>query len=107
MPKRLNTDWATLVGYTAATFKPESPWTGPITFQAKFFLPRPKSAKRGETHPLKRPDVDNLVNKLTDKLNGVFYEDDSQVVWLTATKEYAVEGRAGVEISVAKIQVKA
>ena len=35
-----------------------------------------------------KPDVDNMAKFVLDSLNGVLYEDDSQVVTLNATKVY-------------------
>ena len=35
-----------------------------------------------------KPDVDNLAKFVLDSLNGVLYDDDSQVVTLNATKMY-------------------
>jgi Holliday junction resolvase RusA-like endonuclease len=53
--------------------------------------------------PLKRPDIDNLMHKLTDHFNGVFWLDDSQVIDLVVRKRFARDGRTGVEIVVEEI----
>jgi len=45
-----------------------------------------------------KPDVDNLVKAVMDGLNGIAYEDDSQVVRITARKEWGEEGHTEVEI---------
>jgi crossover junction endodeoxyribonuclease RusA len=52
-----------------------------------FHLARPKTVKRKEPHV--RPDIDKLVRAVLDGLTGVAYNDDEQVVKLTASKEYA------------------
>jgi Holliday junction resolvase RusA-like endonuclease len=51
--------------------------------------------------PIKRPDVDGLVHKLTDQFNGVFWHDDSQIIDFVISKRYAPDGRSGVSIIVA------
>ncbi len=39
-------------------------------------------------YPLKKPDIDNVVKIILDSLNGVAYEDDTQIVRLTAVKKW-------------------
>lgn len=41
--------------------------------------------------PTSRPDLDNFVKLAKDALNGVLWVDDSQIVQLTAEKQYGVE----------------
>ena len=53
---------------------------------------------------LRVPQVlDNLIHKLTDQFNGVFWRDDSQVVELHVCKRFSADGRLGVEIEVAPL----
>ena len=103
VPKRSNSEWATLVGQIGREHAPERPLKGPIAFSARFFMPRPKSAGKRVTYPLTRPDIDNLCSKLTDAWNGVFYQDDSQVVRFAVSKAFAEDGKPGVEITVVEI----
>lgn len=64
-----------------------------------FGMPIPKSAPKvkqvnmckGNIKHTKKPDVDNLVKAVLDALNGVAWEDDSQIVRLSASKEYSAE----------------
>ena len=51
-----------------------------------FIFNKPKTVKRNE--PYVRPDLDKLVRAVLDGLTGVAYEDDQQVVRLTAQKAY-------------------
>jgi Holliday junction resolvase RusA-like endonuclease len=46
--------------------------------------------KKPRTSKLKYPrqDVDNLFKALADSLNGVLFEDDKQIVKLTASKQW-------------------
>lgn len=52
------------------------------------------------THPIMRPDSDNLAKNL-DALNGVAFVDDSQIVSLNIAKIYAEE--AGVDVSIVEL----
>lgn len=100
--KREHTDWATLVGEVGRRHAPPVPYSPGIglCFTARFFMPRPGSLSKRVLLPLKRPDIDNLIHKLTDQWNGVFYADDSQVVDFVVSKRFAEDGRPGVEIIV-------
>lgn len=72
----------------------------PVLLAVTAVLQRPKShyrTARGHEDelkpdapvvPTKAPDLDNLVKTVKDALNGVAWEDDSQVTTLIATKEY-------------------
>jgi len=99
VPKRTHTEWAVMVGHIGRQHAPAVPLEGPISFTARFFMPKPASAGRKVVFPMKRPDVDNLMHKLTDQWNGVFWLDDSQIVDLIVSKRFAAD-RCGVEISV-------
>ena len=64
--------------------------TDPVRVRLRFALPRPKSLSR-QANPshTKRPDVDKLARAALDALTGILWNDDSQVVLLTASKTYA------------------
>lgn len=85
---RENTEWASIVGLTARDHAPIIPWSGPIALHLSFYMPRPKSGKNAK-YPTKRPDIDNLIHKLTDQMNGVLWADDSQIVDLVVSKKFA------------------
>jgi len=80
VPKRGNTEWATLVGEIGRKHAPAVPWQGGVSMSVVFWMPRPATLKKTVMLPLKRPDIDNLTSKLSDQFNGVFYADDSQIV---------------------------
>ena len=42
----------------------------------------------GRIHHQKKPDLDNCVKSVLDALNGTAYEDDSDIVRISATKSY-------------------
>lgn len=50
----------------------------------------------------KKPDLDNILKAIQDGLNGVAYDDDTQVVVINAKKVYT-QDMARVEISLNKI----
>lgn len=57
-----------------------------VELHLTFILRKPKTVNRSE--PFIRPDIDKLSRAVLDGLTGVAYEDDEQVVKLTAIKEY-------------------
>ena len=69
--------------------------SGPVDMDMRFVLAKPRTVKRDQ--PIVRPDLDKLVRAVLDALTGVAYEDDSQVVRLSAAKQYGP--RPGVFIS--------
>ena len=53
----------------------------------------------GELKPITRTgDLDNLYKAITDALNGVAYDDDSQIIDATIRKFYGEEARAEITI---------
>ena len=84
------------------------PLRGPVAVMVEFRLPRPKGhyTKRGELrekaplHPAVHPDIDKLARCALDALTGLAFADDSRVIELRASKQYAVPGRAGATITV-------
>jgi len=84
----------------------KDPIPTPCHISIKFCLPIPKSwskakqraAATGELMPTSRPDIDNYVKAIMDSLNGIAYEDDSQIVSLNALKVYATE--PGIDIAI-------
>ncbi|HSH52137.1 MAG TPA: RusA family crossover junction endodeoxyribonuclease [Bacteroidales bacterium] len=73
---------------------------GPIELAMFFYMPRPKShygTGKNEgvlkvSAPIfhtTKPDIDNLIKFPLDILNEVAWEDDRQIVKITAVKEYS------------------
>ena len=68
----------------------------PICVNLVFGMPIPQSTpksrreamREGVIRHTKRPDVDNLAKSVLDALNGVAWEDDSQIVRLSVSKQY-------------------
>lgn len=99
--KRVNSEWASLIGQMGRQVAPSVPYAGPIALNVDFFVPRPQSVKKGVDEPIKRPDLDNLFHKLTDAFNGVFWKDDAQIVSIKLSKHYSTV--PGVKIVVVDI----
>ena len=78
----------------------------PIEVDLKFYIPLLKSftntkrerALKGDLRPPTRPDIDNYIKGTLDSLNGLFWEDDGQIVELHAGKYYSDSPRIEMEI---------
>jgi crossover junction endodeoxyribonuclease RusA len=57
-----------------------------VDIELLFIFNKPKTVKRNE--PYVRPDLDKLIRAVLDGLTGVAYEDDQQVVCISAQKAY-------------------
>ena len=49
-----------------------------------------------------KPDADNVAKAILDACNGVVFRDDSQIVMLTATKEFSET--PGVRVVIREVQ---
>lgn len=72
----------------------------PLTMHIAFYFARPKSVKHTLAKTTK-PDIDKLIRSVLDSLTAVVYEDDSQVVTISASKLYGTPER--VEILAASL----
>ena len=61
------------------------PLSGPLTVDLELFIGRPKTTKLDAP----KADIDNFVKAIFDVMNGKLWEDDSQVIKLYATKQWA------------------
>ena len=72
---------------------------GPLVFKAQFGLVLPKSQWRKRTPvPMrwreKKPDLDNLIKTCTDAMEGIVYQNDSQLVRYVCEKVTVAQGDA-------------
>ena len=62
----------------------------PVGLKIDFLFEIPKSWSKSKKESAKwhtsRPDSDNLAKTVKDALNGVLYDDDSQVAWMQVSK---------------------
>lgn len=71
--------------------------TKPINMQIEVYFAPPTSVSKKKTDAMlqdvikhtKKPDLDNIIKCITDGLNRIAYDDDKQIVSLSATKKYA------------------
>lgn len=94
-----------LVAWAYKSAKGEK-FTSPVRVTIKAFFKPPKKSKKvvedmldGKILPTKKPDVDNIAKIILDGLNGVAWEDDTQVVDVMITKRYATEPMVAVIVA--------
>lgn len=91
--------WRQEMAWTAWQHRPPKPLICPIYIIARFYFARPKSVSvKKRPHMTTTPDLDKLQRALFDALTGTIIKDDSQVVFVTAFKEYGDPARVEVEI---------
>lgn len=80
----------------------QKPLTGPVELTVWFYLERPKSISRTKRFfPIVPPDVDKLVRAICDSMSdGGVWDDDAQVIALSAHKLYDDFHEAGAHIMV-------
>lgn len=62
-----------------------------------------KSAKNTKPFPTQRPDYDNLEKLVCDALNGIFWEDDCQVIGSVCMKHWTEAGSERTEVSIYEV----
>ena len=81
----------------SARFAGAKPLDGPIGIDVTFRVRRPKTVKRD--YPSVAPDLDKYIRACLDALTGICYIDDSQVIQITASKEYAENPGVDIQVS--------
>lgn len=79
---------------------------GALYLEIKAYFKIPKSTPKkqiepminGEIKPTKKPDIDNIIKIISDALNNLAYDDDSQITKVTATKNYSDKPRVEITI---------
>lgn len=84
---------------------------GPVQAEIKVFFPTPKSISKtkqskliGKPYTKHRGDLDNIIKSILDGLNGVAYDDDTQVWSITSSKTYSDTPR--VEVILTETEVR-
>lgn len=76
-----------------------------MDIKAYYALPKSDSKRKradklsGVIRPTKKPDIDNVYKVTADALNGLAYNDDSQIVSANIEKHYSERPRLEVEIT--------
>jgi Holliday junction resolvase RusA-like endonuclease len=74
-------------------------WKGiPVNVDVVFYLYRPKSAKKSDICPTRKPDIDKLGRAVLDALTGILFDDDSQVCDMRLTKAYGTPERTEITV---------
>jgi crossover junction endodeoxyribonuclease RusA len=76
-----------------------------LEIEIEFRLRKPATTKYPE-RPIGKPDADKLERAVLDALTGLVYDDDSRVVVLSSTKQWASPGREGATIAVRPADVE-
>jgi Holliday junction resolvase RusA-like endonuclease len=77
-----------------AVKKPKGcPLSGPLKVKIAFYCRSPK--KPSNTWPI--GDIDNHIKSILDSLNGWAWEDDVQIMWIEASKQYSTNPRIEIE----------
>jgi len=84
--------------------RPDTPIEGPVKIDLKFYKLKPKSMKKSVIYWTTKPDLDNLIKLAIDAVNKIFFGDDSQVVGITASKQY--DGTPRTELEIIKVGVE-
>lgn len=83
------------------------PLTGALSVSLLFYRPVQRSLSNverqrrlsNEHKAVVKPDVDNYIKSTLDALNGVLWDDDSQIVKLTAEKRYSENGKIVITVT--------
>ena len=73
----------------------KEPLIGPISLAVYCHFQTPKSWSKAKTENLiwtphlQTPDADNLLKSVLDGANGVAFDDDKQVAWMTCKKVWS------------------
>ena len=94
----------------AAYMAGRKPLEGPLCLSVRAYRSIPKSgtkqwhkdAAAGDERPVTKPDLDNYIKAVQDGLNGIVWQDDSQIVTYAAPfgKFYDDGGGPRVEVKV-------
>lgn len=93
----------------------EDPLKTPLLVDLDFIVPIPSHTSKVRTRlmlqndlpPMVKPDLDNLIKFILDCLNGILFDDDSQIVEISARKKYGSIPRTVVRaISMNEIEEK-
>lgn len=98
-----------LVAWAARSQFKQKPFTGAVKVHVDIYRQIPKSTsgirtkrkENKEIRPIVRPDIDNYLKSIFDGLDKIIWNDDSQIVMLSANKYYSINPR--VELTVKEL----
>ncbi|MFE4203808.1 RusA family crossover junction endodeoxyribonuclease [Aneurinibacillus aneurinilyticus] len=97
-------DYKEYVKLVAAEHAPSALLEGPLLLNVTVYRSIPKSfskkktaaADAGQIRPTTKPDADNYLKGISDALNKIIWQDDSQIVSATVEKWYSQQPRIEV-----------
>lgn len=101
-------DYETLVEqYFLLKYPRFKPFEGRVQVEINANFEIPKSTKKADKelmlenkiNPTKKPDIDNIVKIILDAMNGIAFNDDTQITKLSVEKKYAVSESIIVRIN--------
>lgn len=72
----------------------------PISITLDFYFEKPTSVSKKRSHISVKPDLDKICRSTIDALTGIIYQDDAQIVELSARKHYGLPERAEITASI-------
>jgi crossover junction endodeoxyribonuclease RusA len=92
--------WRQQISWTAAgQLAGQKPTSQAVSVAMRFYFARPKSLPKKIIHKTTKSDVDKLARGVLDALSGIAFVDDSQVISLSATKQFGLPERVEIEVS--------
>jgi Holliday junction resolvase RusA-like endonuclease len=91
-------DWQELIAIQALQHRPQRLLDCPLSVSATFYLIKPKSRRKKDLYPDRKPDHDNLEKALYDALEGIIYINDSRIVEKYFCKKWGDPPRVEIEI---------
>jgi Holliday junction resolvase RusA-like endonuclease len=92
-------EWFSVSRQVAHQNAPEKLLDGPLGQRLTFMLgEKPKSWKKRDTKPFKKPDLDNLEKLLNDALEKVIFVNDSRIVEKYVAKKFGHPPGVHVEV---------
>ena len=93
-------------GEAVKAMRGQEPMEGPVKLVVGVIFEPPASwsawqrgaAMEGRVAHTGKPDLDNIVKAVKDAMNGVVWGDDSQVIGVSAWKEYGSEAKVGIMV---------
>ena len=71
---------------------------GPVHLGLLVTFSKPKSAPKKRTHPVVKPDIDNVMKLFCDAANGILWNDDSQICSASLCKRYGLDDSIRISV---------
>lgn len=95
--------WRKAIALACQEYAGQNIILGPVRLEVTFYMPRPQTVKISKRPlPIVPPDLDKLLRAVGDGIgqSEVIWGDDSQIVEILATKEYADDREPGAIIRI-------